>query len=779
MKNADGIADTIKKASLLGVMSLLVLTSVSALQACDPREKVRRVNSSGSGRGLSTPRTFFDGWGLPRSVEVSNYDGDCFPWVSGNGRYLLFASINFNGPPRPGHQGVWDIYRSEWDSVNHYWKEPENLGPVINTPLDERRPTCNAVCDTIYYHRIGLNGNANIYRSTWDDSVWTTPESLPGPVNTPANEEHPALSADGMRLYFTSDRLVGGEGGKDIWIALWNGTEWDSVVNLGPPVNTPNEETRPFESFDGQRLYFTNQHSLPRAEGCYGGWGDIYVAFWTGSGWDNVSVVAAPVNNDLVACTPAESPDGSQLYFGSESYEGGRGDEDIWVTDWGVSRPPGMAVGYGSWAKTGELGDAVHIHDLKESADGAIYAATACAETIPEGRVFRTTDGGVNWSPCADLPGAMIVYSLMFVENTLYAGTYPNGDVFKSVDAGASWVNTGDLPGVTSVRAMVQLESGDIFVGTAPHDTFYRNRIFRTTDGGLTWTERAALTGINPCKSIYQTSSGAIFAVGWGIDSYIFINRSTDNGATWDSITVVPQTECDWSVDAFVEASDGTLYTMGWLPAKSPGTGGGFIYRSADDGITWAVCSKIMRGDGVHNGRVYSVVEDDYGRIYVGMQPAPDSVVFASSDRGESWYSTGGLDGAFECLCLLHASDGAIYAGTTPNGDVFRYVPPTHVAEKRTSAAGRYQLSQNYPNPFSSATAVAFHVPRAGPVSIRVYDILGQLVRTIFEGDVEIGSHDVRFTGIDSSGRTLADGVYFCRMEADDFVQIRKLLLVR
>ena len=772
----------IRKTLLLVMPTVLVALSFLELYACDPGEKIARINSSGRRAPTRTSlsrNAFYDGWGFPRSVEVSNYDGDCFPWMSGNGRYLLFASINFNGPPRAGHQGVWDIYRSEWDSTNWVWKEPENLGPVNNTALDERRPTCNAVCDTIYFHRMGLNNNANIYRSAWDDSVWTTPESLPGPVNTTANEEHPALSADGMRLYFTSDRIVGGEGGKDIWVALWSGTEWDSVVNLGPPVNTPNEETRPFESFDGQRLYFTNQHSLPRAEGCYGGWGDIYVAFWNGSGWDNVSVVAAPVNNDLVACTPAESPDGSLLFFGSEAYEGGRGDEDIWVAVRGVSVPPRLASGYGDWAKTGELDDAAYVYDLKEGPDGTIYAAAACAETIPEGKVFKTTNGGTDWTACADLPGAMIVYSLLFVGDTIYAGTYPNGDVFKSTNGGASWVNTAGLPGVTSVRAMVQLQNEDILVGTAPHDTSYRNRIFRTTDGGVTWTERASLTGINPCKSLYQTSSGALFAVGWGIDSYIFINRSTDDGVTWDSITVIPQTECDWSVDAFIETSDSTLYTMGWLPAKSPGTDGGFIYKSTDDGFTWSACPKIMRGDGVHNGRVYSAVEDAYGRVYVGMQPAPDSVVFTTSDEGTTWYSTGGLDGAFECLCLLQASDGAIYAGTTPNGDVFRYVPPTHVAEGQRVSEPGYRLSQNNPNPFKGVTTISFQIPRPGRVTVKVYDILGQLVRTVLDNDVEAGQHDVTFTAIDGRGHTIADGVYFYRMETEGYARTRKLLFVR
>src|SRR4030042_1980191 len=766
------------------VTVFLTVLAVSSLRACDPGEEIRKVNSSlttTSGDNLSTPNLYYNGWGFPRSVEVSNYDGDCFPWISGNGQYLLFSSINFNGPPRFGHRGSWDIYRSEWNDVNQCWDEPENLGDFINTGLDERRPSCDADCDTIYFYQIGLSGNGNIYRSSWDSigQFWTIPESLPAPVNTLANEEHPALSADGMRLYFTSDRLYSGRLDKDIWVAFWNGSEWDSVINLGAPINTPNEETRPFESYDGLSLFFTNQHAQPRAEGCYGGWSDIYVAFWTGSGWDNISVVAAPVNNDLVACSPCESPDGKQLYFGSEAYEGGRGDEDIWVATKSVLWPPSTVPGYGNWMKTGELENAVFVYDLVENPGGIIYAATACADTIPMGRVFKTINGGASWTPCADLTGTMIVYSLLLVGDTIYAGTYPNGDVFKSINGGSSWVNTANLSGVTSVRALARLQNGDILVSTAPHDTSNHNRLYRTTNGGISWTLRASLTGINPGKFLYQVSNGVLFTGGWGIDSYVFTNRSTDNGATWDSITVVPQSQCDWSVDAFYEASDNTLYIMGWYPSQTVGTGGGFIYKSFDNGITWDTCSKIMRGDGVHNGRVYDMAEDLSGTLFVGMQPAYDSVVFASSDGGDSWYSTGGLDGAFECLCLLKASDGTIYAGTTPNGDVFKYIP-TGIIEQDQSTIPDARSLEISPSPFRDKLKIQYTLSTKQEATIQIYDITGRIIKSFPRSTVYALRPTVfSWDATDNYGDPVSRGVYFVLLETPGFCDTKKIIYLK
>jgi hypothetical protein len=724
-------------------------------------------------------RLYDRGWGYPRSSEVSDGNADCFPWLSGDGRYLLFASINLNGPPRPGHEGNWDLYISEWDSTEHHWDTPRNLSPIVNTGLDERRPSCTYSCDTLYFHRKGQSTNHDIFMSVRDSSGWSVPCSLAYPVNTDAHEEHPAISPDGRRLYFTSDRLEG-LGGKDIWVAVRSGAGWDSVYNLGPPINTFNEETRPFESFDGQRFYFSNQHGAPRAEGSYGGPGDIYVSTWTGSEWGDVYLVTAPINNDLVACSPVESPDGSEIWFGSEAWEGARGDEDIWVAKRDEIWPPLPAQGYGLWEKTGELGNAIYVYDLAEGPGGVIYAATACAELEPTGKVFRTTNGGDDWEACGDLPGAMIVYSILFDGEEIYAGTYPNGDVFKSIDGGDSWINTADIPGATSVRAMERLANGDILVATSPHGLTHRNSIFRTPDGGLSWIEIGALRHINPCKFLYQTSGGSLFAGGWAYDSMIRIHRSEDNGASWDSLTIISEFEPDWSVDAFHEASDGTLYVSGWIPGKGPGTGGGFVYRSGD-GTSWTACEKIVRDDGYHNCRTYAIAEDPLGTIYVGIQPAPDFVVYATPDHGRSWCSTGGLDGTYECLCLLMASDGRLYAGTTPNGDVFAYTVPVGVDEDPPVVTRLPVLSRSRPNPFRRSTTVDFTVPGGGsvPTKLQIYDARGRRVRKLLDGVRRPGDYTAAWDGTDDAGRGVPSGIYFCRLDVNGVGRTRKMVLAR
>jgi flagellar hook assembly protein FlgD len=92
-----------------------------------------------------------------------------------------------------------------------------------------------------------------------------------------------------------------------------------------------------------------------------------------------------------------------------------------------------------------------------------------------------------------------------------------------------------------------------------------------------------------------------------------------------------------------------------------------------------------------------------------------------------------------------------------------------------------FSLSPCYPNPFNAATAFALYVPgeRSALVTLRIYNILGQEVRTLIEGSVDPGSHLVLWDGTDGAGADLASGVYFARMASANFAQTRKVVLNR
>jgi hypothetical protein len=88
-------------------------------------------------------------------------------------------------------------------------------------------------------------------------------------------------------------------------------------------------------------------------------------------------------------------------------------------------------------------------------------------------------------------------------------------------------------------------------------------------------------------------------------------------------------------------------------------------------------------------------------------------------------------------------------------------------------------LAQNYPNPFNPMTRVEFGLVAPGRVSLRIYDAAGRLVRVLAEGDRPAGRYAELWDGRDASGRAVASGVYFYRLDAGAFTQTRKMILLR
>ncbi len=135
--------------------------------------------------------------------------------------------------------------------------------------------------------------------------------------------------------------------------------------------------------------------------------------------------------------------------------------------------------------------------------------------------------------------------------------------------------------------------------------------------------------------------------------------------------------------------------------------------------------------------------------------------------------------GARECLDAgASPGPGASWRLTALHPYGRRTALGPYAGEGGTTAPADWSLACS-PNPAPGAAAVAFAVPRAGPVRLRVFDAAGRRVRTLWEGEASAGSGRLLWDGRDDAGRVAADGVYFCRLEAGGRTFTRKLLLVR
>jgi len=91
----------------------------------------------------------------------------------------------------------------------------------------------------------------------------------------------------------------------------------------------------------------------------------------------------------------------------------------------------------------------------------------------------------------------------------------------------------------------------------------------------------------------------------------------------------------------------------------------------------------------------------------------------------------------------------------------------------------RFELAQNFPNPFNPATTVKFTMPSSGIVNLAIYDVNGRLVRALVDGWVEAGMHNVVWDGRDAAGRQAASGVYLYRLTSGYGTVVRRMVLIR
>ena len=90
-----------------------------------------------------------------------------------------------------------------------------------------------------------------------------------------------------------------------------------------------------------------------------------------------------------------------------------------------------------------------------------------------------------------------------------------------------------------------------------------------------------------------------------------------------------------------------------------------------------------------------------------------------------------------------------------------------------------FVLRQNYPNPFNPDTWISYELPEPGPVTVKIYNITGQLVKALVDEEQAPGDYRVRWSGRDLHGAPVASGVYFCRLKAGAFNRTIRMVLVR
>jgi len=104
----------------------------------------------------------------------------------------------------------------------------------------------------------------------------------------------------------------------------------------------------------------------------------------------------------------------------------------------------------------------------------------------------------------------------------------------------------------------------------------------------------------------------------------------------------------------------------------------------------------------------------------------------------------------------------------------YSYLQVTGITGESGTIPKDFTLSQNFPNPFNPSTVIKYQLPKESFVTIKIYDLLGRDVKTLVKEEKSTGSYSVKF-----NSANLPSGIYLYRLQAGDFVQTRKMILLK
>ena len=376
------------------------------------------------------------------------------------------------------------------------------------------------------------------------------------------------------------------------------------------------------------------------------------------------------------------------------------------------------------------------------------------------GQVFKTTDGGATWQLKFTAPAYL--RSVGFATPSRgWAGTLDSAKIlYQTTDAGTTWSLGQNIPsphpegicGISVVSSTVMYGSGR-YDGPA--------KVIKTLNRGVSWTliDMSPYAGaLVDCYFFHQDSGFVVGSTNSDYTSgYPVILFTYDGGTTWvPRHTGTRQGELCWKL--FFPTR-----TIGYVSIEHFQGGPTYYLKTTDGGATWT--------DRLFLSTSYDVQGIGFWSDSVGWMGGWGGSTYETTNAGASWHvATFGYNvNRFRML-----SDTLGYAvGQT----VYKYSRDSATVDVQAREPGvplSYRFEQNYPNPFNPSTEIRYEIAQAGLVTLTVFDLLGKNVATLVNELKAPGRYNTTW---DAGG--LPSGVYYCRLMARDFVETKKMLLIK
>jgi photosystem II stability/assembly factor-like uncharacterized protein len=361
--------------------------------------------------------------------------------------------------------------------------------------------------------------------------------------------------------------------------------------------------------------------------------------------------------------------------------------------------------------------------------------------------LLKTTNGGNDWIKLNITNDSLLGIRIKFLtENNGYM-IATGGKILYTSNGGINWV----IKYQNSNYGYNAFDFIDSLHGTAVGPG---GLTLQTNDGGNTWIKKPSLGG-NVLRAVHfsDIKHGTICG------SPTVIIRTTDGGNTWFKQTPPVTWAANlWSV-YFPDSLHG--YVVGDIDN---------IFQTTDGGNTWI--DKSIYNTGFN---LYAVCfTDPLTGTVLGNKNGQTGEFLRTTNGGESWSDiTTNLCVHFKGVCFtdpLHGTavgyNGAIFH-TTNGGTTF-------FNKENSLIPDQFILDQNYPNPFNPATTISYSIPSSSNIKLIVYNPLGQTIKILENSFKNAGKYSINFSAIN-----LPSGIYFYKLEAAQFTQVKKMMLIK
>jgi photosystem II stability/assembly factor-like uncharacterized protein len=350
-------------------------------------------------------------------------------------------------------------------------------------------------------------------------------------------------------------------------------------------------------------------------------------------------------------------------------------------------------------------------------------------------------------------------------DNILYA-SWQSLNLLKSTNRGQNWFYVS-----------VPSSSPTSFI--APYVVAYdnpqilyagRDRIYKTINGGSNWTmtnNGQALDG-NPAiaMAISPQNSNVVYVATAPFTHPRGVFRTIDGGNNWVNITtnLPDRYPADLYVNPVNEANAYITFS---------GYGSPHVYVTSDYGNSWQNISSSLPDVPTSAVIVDPLLPE---HVYVGN----DIGVFVSVDAGNSWtdYNHGFPEAVMVFDLSISPTNRKLRVATHGNGAYERDLVEETVDISQGGIPIRdYQLFQNYPNPFNPSTTIPYSLAKRSEVSLRIYNSLGQRIKTLVNTMQPAGKHKAFWDGTNEQGIRVASGTYFYRLNVADQKKIKSMTL--